>query len=241
MTEVLPPKRFPILATISCMIGVLILIGLGFWQVERLEWKTKLQQEIDKAFAEEPNVIKPIDLENFEAGQVLRGQLSGSVDVTKSIVLQGKIVGGQSAVSIVAPMTYGTKTLMLELGCSKPTEAQSIIESLTSDIGLRDISATGVIRFPIWSRFAPNNEIEKNQWWRLDSGQIGKFWNLDYLSPFIMTVEAIDFNIPNLEPCPFDKTLRNNHLHYAIFWFTMGFVLLAMWGLRFLKPYLQSA
>ena len=49
--------RFPIGLTIASVIGIVILIGLGVWQVQRLHWKEALLAKVGPAHA--PTGIDP--------------------------------------------------------------------------------------------------------------------------------------------------------------------------------------
>lgn len=70
--------RFPVLATFCAGICVLILIGLGVWQIQRLAWKTDLQRQYDVLLAE--SHVSPLVEHDFSLkdGQIAaRGELIG--------------------------------------------------------------------------------------------------------------------------------------------------------------------
>lgn len=68
-------KNFPYGATILLFVGLVILIKLGLWQIDRLEWKQELLRDI--ALIEQSDLSKPLDLrsstedlQNFKAGTI---------------------------------------------------------------------------------------------------------------------------------------------------------------------------
>ena len=54
------------------LIGLIILLGLGKWQGERLAWKNSIIIEISESVARSPNVIMPHDIEGVKQYQSVR-------------------------------------------------------------------------------------------------------------------------------------------------------------------------
>lgn len=236
-------KKFPVIPSVICFAAVIVLCGLGTWQVERLQWKNELQKNLDAAFAiEHPATFTDDQLKNIGRGQVVRGRLNGQLDVSKAILVQGRIENGKSIVAVVAPLSSHSSsvTVSVELGCGDPKAIGEL-----PVLKPKDVSITGVLRQPRWSFATPPNIPEKNEWWRLDAVELASYWNIPHLEKTVITSEnTLDFGSslwPSLSTCPIEKTLRNDHASYAFFWFTMAGVLSVIWGIRFLKPYLQSA
>ena len=50
-------KRFPWILTVLTVLGLILLIGLGVWQVERLKWKEGLIAAADVRINRAPNTI----------------------------------------------------------------------------------------------------------------------------------------------------------------------------------------
>ena len=53
-------KRFPWILTVLTVLGLILLIGLGVWQVERLKWKEGLIAAADAAAAKPPACTTPV-------------------------------------------------------------------------------------------------------------------------------------------------------------------------------------
>lgn len=236
-------KKFPIISLIVCLAAVIVLCGLGTWQIERLQWKNELQKNLDAAFAtEHPAPFTDDQLANIRRGQVIRGSISGQLDVSRAIMLQGRIQNGKSVVAVLAPISSHSSsvTVSVELGCGDP----KVIGELPA-LKPKDVTITGVLRQPRWSFATPPNNHDKNEWWRIDALDLGEYWRVKHLENTVITSEnELNFGSPlwpKLSPCTIEKTLRNDHASYAFFWFTMAGVLAVIWAIRFLKPYLQSA
>lgn len=238
------PRKFPVIATCVCLMGFIVLCGLGAWQMQRLEWKNSLQADLDRAYTQE----RPLDVlheEDIAKATIKRGKVVGHLDLTRAIILHGGIIDGRAADSVVAPLVIQRQDrqqiVPVEIGCS----AQVGQEDLQ---GIKPVGAksyTGLLRPPRRTLWAPENNIQNQEWWSIDVAQLAKYWEVSDVSPAMLVLEDVPTDqLPqnkNLFPCPVEKHLRNDHQSYAFFWFTMAGVLVLMWGLRFLRPYLQSA
>lgn len=230
-------RKFPVVATLVCLLGVLILCALGAWQVSRLTWKNNLQAELDVEFSKAlpDHEFLPAD---FDKARLQRGYVWGRPDMSKAILLHGRVANGRSLVSVLVPFKtdFGV-TVPLEMACGEKIE----IDKLRTIQVYEPMRFDGIIRPPKASYWAPKNNLEKDDWWRVDTVQLAAYWDVPKIEPVLLTAENIVVAGQDVTACPIEKTLPNNHLSYAIFWFTMAAVLCVMWGLRFLRPYLQSA
>lgn len=227
-------RTFPFVATIICLIGVMILCGLGTWQVKRLHWKNNLQTELDKAYASPPIQL---NLDNVGRGEIRRGNVTGMPDMSKAIILHGRVYYGRAMQSLVVPFQTEGNIIPLEIGCGPSINLDNFIGIKPNE----NMEVRGVARFPSWSYFIPQNNPDKGDWWRLDAKELANYWGYLSVSPVFITQENVYFAGSDLTACPIQKQLRNNHFSYAVFWFSMAFILIIMWRIRFLKPYLQSA
>ena len=232
-------SKFPIISFIVCLIAVLILCALGAWQIERLQWKNNLQHHLDEAFASDhPAPFRIAQFGQPQKGQVIRGTAQGRLDVSRAVLFHGRIQDGKSVMSVIAPMSIASLGVVVpvELGCGERPKAGDLH-------ALQDaqISVSGILRQPRWSFATPANIPSKGEWWRIDAKELGEYWAVQDLQNAVITAENTADLVPALTPCPIEKKLRNDHASYAFFWFTMAGVLAIIWGIRFLKPYLQSA
>lgn len=243
MTDVIAPsKKFPVISLIVCLMAMIVLCGLGIWQLQRLVWKNNLQQQLDQVFSNQTvNPISEEQLTRLQEGQIARGRIDGSMDFSKAFLLNGRIQDGHSTMAVVAPLVTGQATgrsitLAVEVGCAEKPDLKRI-----QNLGPKGVMLLGIVRDPKWSFAAPSNIPEKNQWWRLDHKDMGAYWGVPHIEKAVITLENTKDLLPSLSACPVEKKLRNEHLSYAFFWFSLVGILAVIWSIRFLKPYLQSA
>lgn len=236
-------QKFPVTASLVCFVAVLVLCALGTWQVQRLQWKNDLQRNLNAAFAtKNPTALTEDQFATIQPHQIVRGIVSGVLDVSKAVMVHGRIENGKSVVAVVAPlkMTSSHVSVPVEIGCGDP----AIIGTLPS-LKPKGVSIVGVLRQPRWSFVTPPNIPDKGEWWRMDAQELGTYWKVENLQNAVLTAEnTLDFGSalwPKLTPCTIEKTLRNDHASYVFFWFLMAGSLSVIWVIRFLKPYLQSA
>lgn len=231
--------KFPVVSLIVCFVAILVLCRLGAWQIERLAWKNDLQQNLDEAFAKEkPDDFVAEHFEKLEKNQVIRGTAEGKLDLSKAVLFHGRIEGGKSVMTLVAPFDLSSSnlTVPVEVGCS----ATAKLEDLKA-LKAKQVSMIGVLRLPSWSFVTPVNHPSQGEWWRLDAQELATYWGSKHMNAGVVTAENTEDLITGFTPCVIEKQLRNDHQSYAIFWFAMAGVLSVIWGIRFLKPYLQSA
>lgn len=239
MTDGQTQNTFPFVATSVCALGVCVLLALGMWQMERLVWKQNLQAEINRIFAGDavPMALAESDFLGRDKNKMARGHISINLDMGKAVLMRGKVIDGASAVAVVVPAAAPilSQSIMVEMGCAATVDINHVRAQPA-----QKINVTGLVRLPQWSYFTPDNNIEKQSWWRLDATDFERAFGQKFYDRFFAFENMNDVMI-GLRPCPVTQTLSNDHLSYAVFWFTMAFVLVVMWGLRFLRPYLQSA
>lgn len=232
--------RFPVLATSVCSVCVLILIGLGVWQVQRLAWKTELQRQYDVLLAQ--THVSPLTEDDFSLndGQVAaRGELIGHFLFSKAQYLNGFVAGGRTQFPVMVPVQLDHSAqyvvaVLWVMDRNDPHKWESVRD--------RDWRVTGLIRrAETPSIFRPKNVATKGEWWSVTPQELADFWGLSPVSPTVFYAQNAAALDEDEQPYPLDTHLRNDHFQYAIFWFTMALVLTGIWGLRFLRPYLHSA
>lgn len=233
------PRKFSVAGIACCAAGMLVLLGLGIWQVDRLSWKNNLQKELDRAFAMEiPPPLSPETLNSLKKNEIRRGTLSVKPDFASAFMLQGKIADGRPVYPVVVPASFGTDNhILVEIGCSNSPDNLSGFWSLESWY----MNVTGVAMRPDWTYFTPPNQPAQGDWWRLDTVEIARYLKLPTLVPVILIAENSDMIAPGLKACQVEHQLRNEHLSYALFWFTLAVALAVIGYLRFIRGYLQSA
>lgn len=230
-------KKPPFWATFFTIIGVLILCGLGAWQLERLAWKTDILEKLEKAYQTQSPV--PFDLKMLKAQELPIGAVTGTLLPSKSVLIgieQRKGKDGQDIFGkhLLTPMKTQDGILWIQLGW---TDKDLDNQALYTRDEMPDITINGIIRKPSWNSFTPQNNLETDTWYRRDTNQLSEAKQLNETTyPFILYAygepsETLNNQYPNNKKW----APNNNHKQYAFFWFAMAAAMLIIFGLRFLR------
>ncbi|KAA9008064.1 SURF1 family protein [Histidinibacterium aquaticum] len=196
---------FPVLLG---LVGCAILIALGNWQVQRLQWKTGILEEIEgrigaepvplpAAVEEEPDRFLPVTVSGEIAGEGLR------VLVTPE--------GLGPGYRRILPFDTGERRVLLDAGWV-PLEGGALPEG--------EIEVTGNVHWPEEvDRWTP--DPDGDLWFARDVGPMAEALNTDPVM-----VIARDLSTPaGLTPLPVGtEGIPNDHLEYAITWFSLALV-----------------
>jgi surfeit locus 1 family protein len=222
-------------ATVCTVIGIVILLGLGFWQVERLEWKTAYLTKIENAINAPPiplpeeTVIKAEDWD-FRAitagGALLHGQ---------QFYLRPRVHDGQVGGHVITPLKRSDGSILLVNRGFAPEDRLQDLEQHSGFIALE-----GMARIPNQTpgEFTPENDAEKDMWYWLDLPTLSEQFDLENLLPIILYQSKTSEEYPIGGQGSID--VPNNHLHYALFWFTMAGILLVIYFLYHYQPILKQ-
>lgn len=241
-------KKFPFLATIFTLIGVVILCSLGTWQVQRLQWKTDLLAQIEKENAKNPfdHQFLNQDLTQEKEGIIfLRGFVEGRFLHEREIAVGPRTYNGKSGYHIFTPLKIRGEALTILV--NRGWISYQGFENLQKPVN-NQVSVAGSLRKPDWNMFTPKNNPAQDRWFRLNTEEIAKAKDLQNLSPFLLYAEAIKPPLSSEESNSggliFDATAwqpRNKHFQYALFWYGMGFVLILVYGFWLRKSYYSAA
>jgi surfeit locus 1 family protein len=214
------PELIPVLFIIAAEI---VLIGLGGWQVERLAWKNNLISAIEKAQAEAPLTGLSKDISALEYRNV---ELKGHFSNEKTLREVGGKQDEKPGFFLLTPFTLGDgSTILVNRGFAPEGKAPDAKGAQT---------VKGVLR-PLRIRklfFLPDNQPEKNIWISEDINAMSAKTGVTLL-PLI--IEATGPHEKNIYPIPSDGkiVLRNDHLGYAITWFSLALIGMVLFGIYY--------
>ncbi len=226
------PRTWPVLLWAG--LGIAVLIGLGTWQLSRLAEKQALLAEIAQRTMAGPISLsevllrreKGVDTE-FVAVKA-KGSFDHQFERHKLASFDGSpgweiITPFTSDEGIVALVDRGVVSSDLQ-DASKRLEAAPPVE-LIAVIRLHN-NARGF--------FDPENDVDGNIWYWWDVPAMLSSVTIPAemkIAPFVLQA------LPGDDPKKFPRAakpeaqLRNNHLQYAITWFSLAFVLFVIVGL----------
>ncbi|MCY4305900.1 MAG: SURF1 family protein [Aestuariivita sp.] len=195
--------------------GTILLTGLGIWQLQRLNWKENLLQEIESKISGKPQPL-PQQLErakNRYLPVVVNGSfLPGELHVLVSI----KRVG--AGYRIIAPFqTSDGRRIMIDRGFVPVSEKNAERQMNTTKI-------TGNLHWPNEiDRFIPDTDYASNIWFARDVDSMAS--ELETLPVLLIARSLTDKGVT---PVPVDMSgIPNNHFEYAMTWFSLA----AIWGI----------
>jgi surfeit locus 1 family protein len=221
-------KKFqpPLSAMICALLAFTILIGLGTWQIKRLEWKTALLAEIS-ARMEKPPVPLPEKLDNPASWEYRRATMTGHFIYNHEFLIKPRTLDGVSGYHMLVPFArLSGGTVMVNRGWISD-------ELMTKAYRPQDtIQIEGIIQLPHKSYWTPPNAPQKNDWYWPDVGAMAAAAQLKNVAPVIFTISTAK---PGVYPVAGEVELNipNDHKQYAIFWFLMAFASQVIFFLRF--------
>lgn len=214
-------RRPPFWASLLTLAGIIILCALGTWQVQRLHWKRDLLAAIERAYDSAPQPLSASGIEQAAENKILflRGSVRGHLINEKSLHLVPRVFEGRQGYHLITPLALeGGGEILVNRGWMP-------LESRSDPAASGEVVLTGLLHRPDTpNAFTPKSDPSSGTVYSLD---------LQGFLPYVLYVEHAD---QGQLPIPVgDKpALNNNHLSYAIFWFTMAGLLLVIYALRFL-------
>ena len=220
-------QRPPLTATILTLIGIAVLCGLGYWQMQRLAWKEALLSAIAQESAKPAAPLTDFSLSDTQP--IKRGTITGRTLHRPPIKIAPRTLEGKKGAHIyTAFMRQDGRVIFINHGWAAEEWQASSAKTNAAQQTL-----TGFLTQPPRANlFTPENMPDKNQWYHADPLEMAEALNIKTAPSariFILQNQALKGVTP-LNP---SKNIRNNHKQYAFFWFTMASALAIIFGLRF--------
>jgi surfeit locus 1 family protein len=225
--------RHLVLFSLFMAAGLALLIGLGVWQLQRLEWKEGLIAKIEARVHAPPVILKEA-VARARAGEdisYLRVKTAGRFDHSKERYVYAVTDEGVGWHVITPLATPDGEVVLVDRGIvpdalkDPSTRPQGEIEGT--------VTVTGLARQPeSQGRFTPDNEPEQNRWFWRDLGGLTRSMfpgSQPEVAPLIVEAEPSD--VPGGWPRGGATRLDipNDHLQYAITWFLLAFCLVIIY------------
>ena len=188
---------------------ILIFLALGTWQVIRLNWKIELINSIEQSLKSEPlefNGSNPINFKKIK--------FEGILDNSKIIYLYSLNENGEPGFDIVNPISINNKSYLINRGwIPRELKLKKYLSTNTKFEGILKLKSK-------YNYFKPENNLKTNYWFTLKDEDLLNYTGKEF-SPFIIN------NISKQnEIYPKSKqvgaNISNNHLKYALTWFSLA-------------------
>ncbi|MGX0974859.1 surfeit locus 1 family protein [Roseovarius sp. MBR-51] len=199
--------------------GVAVLVGLGKWQVERLAWKEVVLADIAAHIAatpvDLPEAVDPTDDRYLPVA--VTGQIG---DAALRVLVSQKQIG--AGYRVISALDTGTRRVLLDRGFVK----------VSADISAPpdgEITVTGNLHWPDERLSStPENDVAGNIWFARDIAQMAEVLGTE---PMLIVARALSVPEVGVSPLPVDTSgIPNDHLSYAITWFSLAAIWAAMTG-----------
>ncbi len=222
--------KLPLWATVFTVISVAILLGLGTWQVKRMQWKNQIIAELDSAYnSERPDRL---ELDKAKDRNFSYGLIAGIFMPDKALLIGPRTKDGKVGKDLIVPVrVHGQYDLLVNLGWTEETDISRLPIHHAKGKGIR---VTGLTRKPEWNDFTSENSPEQDLWFRADINQIAKAKDLKSPYPFLLYAETASYKFDAAFPNNERWYPRNKHLQYALFWYTMALALIVIYVIRFI-------
>jgi surfeit locus 1 family protein len=228
---------------IASLIGVLILLSLGFWQLERREWKQALVTSLERAVSGETQVLSLLQAEEIigrdPSQDYLPLTVKGTFDHANERFLFS-VLNGEPGWHVITPLvTRGGRIVLVDRGFVP--DALRAVEKRPEGMTQNETEMRGLLRKSrMRGLFTPANQPGENIWYWPDvPALIASLPPRRQLEFSRYIVEALPG--PNAlawpRPAPPEPAaIPDNHLQYALTWFALALVLVVMTFLLARRP-----
>jgi surfeit locus 1 family protein len=221
------PLLWPTVFTVPV---VLFLLGLGSWQIERLFWKRELIAQREAALAAAPAAV-PRSLEEARGDELRHVAAEGVFLHDKEIFLGATSESGRSGYQVLTPLREpGGRVVFVNRGFI-PAELKDPAKRIGGEIA-GTVRVEGLLRLPPAGKpawFLPDNRPDLNYWIWIDLPAMAAADEIERVAPFYIDADAT----PNPGGWPKGGVTRlklpNDHLQYAITWFSLAVALIVVY------------
>ncbi|MEE8499876.1 MAG: SURF1 family protein [Kiloniellales bacterium] len=233
------PQLWPSLTT---AIAFGILVAMGSWQLERLEWKRDLIAEMTERMAG-PAVALPPPPVDAAALRYRPIRLQGRFRHNRELYLEARTYKGRAGLHLVTPLVLDDgRVVLVDRGWVPPgrRRPETRPEGQIGGQVAGKVTLTATLRTGGWQGYAflrPENDPAANAWVWMDLPRMAASVGLEGTASGYYLVAG---PAPNPGGLPIGRApgveLPNNHLGYAITWYALAFVLLVIYLLHQSRP-----
>ncbi|MDC0074497.1 SURF1 family protein [Alphaproteobacteria bacterium] len=214
-------------SSLFSILGIIILISLGVWQLQRLEWKNQLISQRASAF-QLPPVELTLSEDDSSYWNWKKVKITGSFDNSNELYLAARSLRGNVGFHVLTPFNIleTNKYILVNRGWvprEKINPNERKIGQIYGEVSIIGIANPGFKKGP----FSPANDLNKNVWLYMDYEEMSKFVGYK-LKPLV--IDAVESG-PGGLPIGGQTRIKipNDHLQYSVTWFLFAITLLLVW------------
>lgn len=204
--KLLPPLLFGI-------VGCAVLVSLGIWQVQRLEWKQGILAEIDTRILGGPIPLPATPDPEIDKYQPVEAH--GLIQPEEILVQSSlKLVG--PGFRVIAPFETDGRRILLDRGFIRLSDRDKIRTAVETTV-------TGNLHWPDEvDGFTPDPDVAGRMWFARDIPSMAEELGTE---PILLVVRKTTESPIVVTPLPIDSAgIPNDHLQYAVTWFLLAIV-----------------
>ena len=200
------------------IIALIVLISLGTWQLERLQWKNKYINQIRTQIS-----LPPMEINNDNYLELFKYRyrkvfIEGSYIYKNKIYIHSKVHNKILGKHLLVPVKTEFGYLLVNRGFVPINELNNITESSEK------IKISGIINYVNKKAyFTPENDILNNDWYYININEISDYTNLNLLNFYLIEENNLAEKYP--VGSQYSLNIPNDHLQYAFTWFSLAFAL----------------
>ena len=189
--------------------------SLGTWQLYRLQWKLELINEIKDGLNSKPINFSKKNIKNYQ-----KVKFNGIFDFSKQIYLYSLNDNGAPGYDVLTPITTNAnEILLINRGWINKSNKNNKKINFTQNSSLEGI----IKKITKPNPFKPENDLKKNIWYSLNLRDLEKYTGYN-LNNFILILQNNQNQLIKTKTVSAD--LPNNHLKYAITWYSVAISIL---------------
>ena len=216
--------------TIVTLPAFLVLISLGSWQLQRLQWKNDIISNFEARSAAEAIAIPEANAE-LDVLEFSSLALEGEYLHDKETFLTGRTYEGNAGFHVVTPFLLNDgRTILINRGWVSEDYRDPAKRAFSQIDG--KTSVAGILRRPgVRGYFVPENEPENGFWFTLVPSQINQHLDLgdaaieQFYADAVRTSDVVTLPIA----AKTKLNLRNAHLSYAMTWYGIAIALVGVY------------
>jgi surfeit locus 1 family protein len=209
------------------LVGVAVLLALGFWQLRRLEWKQAMLAQISAQIGGAPQALPAPG-----AGAALKYTpvaVTGRTTGEELLVLTGQKGAGPGYQVIAAFETAEGRRILLDRGFVPEAARRAPRPPMA-------LQVAGNLHWPDEAdSYTPPPDLAAGVWFARDLPAMAAHLGTE---PLLVVAARIDGEVQGITPVPIGVSgIRNDHLNYAITWFLLavawsGMTVFLLWRIR---------
>lgn len=238
------PELVPALVTLA---AVALTFYLALWQLQRLEEKTQLIADIDRAQSLPPQELASFPEDQLKKLEWRNVRIHGKLLHDKELYATPRYLNGKLGYAVLTPLAFttptGTHYVLVNRGWVSPENKPPEQRSEGNPAG--EVIVEGALRNPLPKKyFTPENQPARNLWFWYDLPAMSAELHLPLLP---VMVDATATRLATGEtlhaapsPFPIEINIRNDHKGYAITWLLIGLGAIGVFLAYHLEPESQS-